>query len=115
MGLRDKAILLVGFYGGGRRRDELSNLRLSDLALEQDGYQLTIRKSKTDQQGKGHTVPLSGETACAVKAWLLASGLRDGKLFRGIKPDDTLYPALSGTSINNMVKRRITIIGLDAT
>lgn len=113
MGIRDKALLLVGFYGGGRRRQELSHLSVSDLAPTSEGYQLTIQKSKTDQLYKGHTVPITGDTALALKTWLLKSGIREGKLFRGLKPNHTLYEGMSGKAINNMVKRRIKKTGIN--
>lgn len=112
-GLRDKALLLVGFYGGGRRRHELSALMVNDLSLSSDGYQLTIQQSKTDQQCNGLTLPLSGETALAVKAWLLKSGIRDGKLFRGLKPNLTFHDGLSGKAISNIVKKRIKLAGVN--
>ena len=112
-GCRDKALLLLAFYGGGRRRQELSDMRADDLTITPEGYLLNIVKSKTDQQADGLTVPLTGETALAVKTWLLQSGIREGKLFRGLKPGNTLHKGITGKAINNMVKRRIKKIGLN--
>jgi len=113
IGVRDKAILLVGFASGGRRRSELVNLHMRDLKCVDDGYLITIRKSKTDKHMTGHTVPLKGQAATALKAWMMMSGIREGAVFRGIKPDRTFYDAISGNSINVMVKKRIKLIGLD--
>ena len=112
-GCRDKALLLLAFYGGGRRRQELSDMCVEDLTTTPEGYLLNIVKSKTDQQADGLTVPLTGETALAVKAWLLQSGIRHGKLFRGLKPGNALHKAMTGKAINNMVKRHIKQIGLN--
>jgi hypothetical protein len=48
----------------------------------------TIRRSKTDQEGHGVTIAIArGLTTCpvkAVKAWLAASGISDGPLFRPV-------------------------------
>ena len=45
----------------------------------------------------------------------MKSGIRKGNIFRGIKPDITLYPSITGTSIYKIVKKRIKLIGLDET
>lgn len=115
IGVRDRALLLVAFCSGGRRRSEIANLTTQDITKTKDGYLITLAKSKTDQQADGFSVPITGEAALALKQWLLKSGIREGKLFRGIKSDLTLYPSISGTSIYKIVKKRIKLIGLDET
>ncbi len=55
MGLRDKAIVLLGFVGG-MRRSEIVALDLEDVTFEPEGAIVTIRKSKRDQEGKGRRV-----------------------------------------------------------
>ena len=110
---RDKAVLLVGFSAGGRRRSEISSLCIEDLELVDDGYILTIKKSKTDQFGKGLRVPVYGKAAIALKTWLIKSGIRKGAVFRGIKANNELYGAISPRTINLIVKRRIEMIGLN--
>lgn len=112
-GTRDKALLLVGFASGGRRRSELVNARIDDLQKTSEGYVLTLRKTKTDQTGKGHCVPISSIAASALKAWLVQSGIRQGHLFRGIHGKYTLTKSICGDAIHNMVKRRIAAIGQD--
>ena len=49
-GLRDRAILLLGF-AGAFRRSELVALNVEDFEFCDDGIRVTIRKSKTDQEG----------------------------------------------------------------
>ena len=49
-GLRDRAILLLGF-GGAFRRSELVALDVADIEFCDGGLRVTIRKSKTDQEG----------------------------------------------------------------
>jgi integrase len=51
-GIRDKALLIIGF-GGAFRRSELASLKLSDVQDTEYGIAITLRKSKTDQTGKG--------------------------------------------------------------
>ena len=52
-GVRDKAIMLVGFASGGRRRSELCAMQAEDLIKVDDGYLITLRSNKTDQAGHG--------------------------------------------------------------
>ena len=84
VGVRDRAVLLVGFTSSGRRRDELAKLRIEDLSKVGGGYLLYLRKSKTDQGGKGFEVPIQGQAATALSAWLVQCGIRSGAPFRGI-------------------------------
>ncbi len=113
IGVRDRALLLVGFTSGGRRRDELANLNIEDLRKVKDGYLLYIRRSKTDQGGKGLEVPIIGQAAIVLKAWLVQSGLRSGALFRGINTNGSMNNTISGRTINRIVKRRVAMIGLE--
>lgn len=69
--------------------------------------------SKTDQQGKGQEVPILGEAAFALAAWLVKSGIRTGKLFRGIRRNGQLNESLAGRTINRVVKRRTQLAGID--
>jgi integrase len=113
VGVRDRALLLVGFTSGGRRRDELAKMQIEDLKKVKDGYLLYIRKSKTDQGGKGLEVPILGPAAVALKAWLVKSGLRKGDLFRGIHKHGKINEGMSGRTVSRVVKRRVAMIGLE--
>jgi integrase len=113
IGVRDKALLLVGFASGGRRRSELATLLIEDLRKVTGGYILHLRSSKTDQDGNGKDVPILGEAGKALSTWLMKSGLRSGKIFRGICPDETLSDGICGRTINRIVKKRINLAGLD--
>ncbi|USC15513.1 site-specific integrase [Rhodococcus sp. 11-3] len=70
---RDAAILLLGF-AGAFRRSELVALTCSDVALHRlDGLHIRLRKSKTDQEGRGtvRALPFThGHTSCPPCAWL---------------------------------------------
>lgn len=114
-GVRDRALLLVAFCSGGRRRSEIANLTANDITKTNDGYLVTLAKSKTDQEADGFSVPISGDAALALKQWLVKSGIREGNIFRGIKSDLTLYDGITGNSVYKIVKKRIKLIGLDET
>jgi integrase len=87
MDVRDRAILLLTFAIAGRR-SEVAALDLTDLRFEQSGLIVTLRRAKTDQSGAGREigVPLvKDRERCAVravKAWLTASRITSGALFR---------------------------------
>lgn len=112
-GVRDRALLLVGFTTSGRRRDEIANLRFDDLHKVDEGYILHVRRSKTDQTGKGFNVPIIGIAAQALNAWLVQSGLRSGILFRGIRNTGKLNNGISGSAINRLIKRRVAMAGFE--
>jgi integrase len=89
IGVRDRALLLLGF-ASALRRSELVGLDAGDVRFEDEGVVLTVRRSKTDQEAHGAEVAVlfgSDPKTCpvrALKAWLAASGITDGALFRGM-------------------------------
>jgi hypothetical protein len=52
---RRPRLLLVGF-AGAFRRSELAALDVADLQFTSDGLVVTLRRSKTDQEGEGRKV-----------------------------------------------------------
>ncbi len=52
IGVRDRALILLGF-AGAFRRSELVGLDVDDCAFGKDGLTVTLRRSKTDQTGRG--------------------------------------------------------------
>ncbi len=81
IGLRDRALMLVGVSAGGRRRSELTALNMADLKRVEGGFILIVRRSKTDQTGQGLHVPVRGRAAKALTAWIEAAGIFDGRVF----------------------------------
>jgi site-specific recombinase XerD len=57
LGRRDRALLALGF-GAALRRSELVALNVEDLEEVKNGYNVAIRRSKTDQEGEGCVVPV---------------------------------------------------------
>jgi hypothetical protein len=87
-GLRDRALLLIGF-AGAFRRSELVALNIEDLEESELGFKVIIRHSKTDHEGAGQTIAIvRGSVACpvaALKAWLEAVCITSGPIFRSVK------------------------------
>jgi integrase len=118
--VRDRAILLLGFASGWRR-SELAALRLADVRIEpQKGLVLRLRRSKTDQEGRGRTVGIhfgKRPQTCpvrALEAWLQVRGDWRGPLFtRLTKSGGVLHAGLSGEAILDVVKRCLQLIGVD--
>ena len=89
-GVRNCALILLGF-AGAFRRSELVGLDRADIDLSHEKVVVNLRRSKTDQEGKGmkKNIPAmsNASTLCPVSAlskWLLVSGINDGPLFRKI-------------------------------
>ncbi len=119
MSVRDRAILLFGF-ATGMRRAELAALRLADVAVRPKGLAVTIRRSKTDQAGKGRVVGVfraASADVCPVRAlrqWMRVRGRWTGPLFVGCAPKGNLSRAgLSGRAVGECVQRCVARIGLD--
>ena len=118
-GMRDHALLLLGF-AGAFRRSELVALDLADIAETEAGLRVIIRQSKTDQEGQGATIAIArGDFACPVKAlraWLDAAGITAGPLFRPINKADRVAQArLTDRSVANIVKAYAERAGFDAS
>jgi site-specific recombinase XerD len=117
-GLRDRALLLLGF-AGAFRRSELVALDVADLEETEDGFKIVIRRSKTDQEGHGVTIAIArGHHACpvkAIKAWLAASGICEGPLFRPVAKGGRLGGRrLTDKSVCDLVKAYAARLGLKA-
>lgn len=86
--LRDRALVAVA-YSALLRRSELVALELRDLERDPNDGSATImiRRSKTDQQGGGEARFLAPYVVGLLDAWFLTAGIREGALFRGIRPD----------------------------
>ena len=89
-GVRDRAMILVGWQGGGRRRSEIADARAEDFTVIEGGLRWRIPKSKADQTGKGLVValtPVADTRYCAVhslRRWLAVSKIERGPVFRGV-------------------------------
>lgn len=88
-GLRDRALLLVGF-AGAFRRSELAASEFADLTFTAEGLVVNLRRSKTDQEAKGREVGIpfgANELTCPVrnlKIWLGRGHIDCGPVFRSV-------------------------------
>jgi integrase len=106
-GIRDIAVLLVGFNSGGRRRSEISALRWERLVSDGDHFLWKTGQTKTSD-GKDTDVqkPIQGPAAQALRAWRDASGVREGPVFREIGRDDRITERpMSDQAVYRLVKR----------
>jgi site-specific recombinase XerD len=118
-GLRDRALLLVGFVGG-MRRSEVVGLDVGDVIEEPEGLRVTIRRSKTDQEGQGREVGLvrgrhrMTDVVTAVADWKVAARIEEGPLFRAVDRGDRVgIERLGDKAVARIVKAAAARAGLD--
>lgn len=122
--LRDRAILMVAYASGGRRRSEIAGLRREQLTEEPpierpDGPALTslsipLGRTKTSSADHDEIVYLTGRPVEALNAWMEAARIKSGSIFRKIDRWGNLSPRpLNPKSVNDVVKQRAALAGLD--
>lgn len=122
--IRDRAILMVAFASGGRRRSEIAGLRLEQLTEETPievpdspplpSLAIHLGRTKTTTGEDDEVVYLTGRPVEALNAWLTAARIDKGSVFRGIGRWGTVSSrALDPQSINAILKQRAEMAGLD--
>jgi site-specific recombinase XerD len=121
IGLRDRALVLLGF-AGAFRRSEIVGLDVEDCAFSRDGLTITLRRSKTDQDGAGRKVGIpygSNPETCPVRVfqeWAERVGLISGAVFHSIDRHGHVQPGrLAPADVARVVKKLAMRAGLDAT
>lgn len=116
-GLRDKALLLIGFTGAFRR-SELVAIKVDDITTSDAGIVVLIPESKTDQNRIGRKVAIPfGKDAdtCPIHsllAWLDAANITDGPIFRAMTKVGTVRTTpLSDRMVAEIVKKYSKLIG----
>lgn len=118
-GVRDRALLLVCFHGAFRA-SEAAQLTVADLRWDERGVVVLVRRSKTDQLGKGirKALAFTNDACCAptaLKAWLKQANITTGPVFRPInRHGQILDRHFTGTVVSNVVKEYVTAAGLDS-
>jgi integrase len=125
---RDRAILLIGFASGGRRRTELVSLRVDQIEIlppvpsdprdreskKIPALALRLGRTKRGNADDGSRVLLIGRPAEALRVWLDRTGITSGAVFRRIDRWGRMgQGAISGDAVNDVVKRRSQAAGLD--
>ena len=117
-GVRDKALLLVGFFGAFRN-SELVGLNIEDVEFTPEGAILTLRKSKTDQEGRGREVAIGyakRPELCPVRAlqtYMATLGRNTGPLFVSLRKSQYTQSRLSTDAVARIVKDYADRLGLD--
>lgn len=123
IGLRNAAVIAIGF-AAALRRSEICNLKVADVSITEtvQGKKmiLTIRKSKTDQQGLGQKIAIPAGKRIApilrLERWLVASDIADGYLFRSLWRGGALRAGrLHHSDIPRMLKHYAALVGLDTS
>jgi site-specific recombinase XerD len=125
-GKRDRALLALGF-AGAFRRSELVALDVADLREDKDGLRVMVRRSKTDQEGRGaeKAIPHGRfiRPVALVREWLDAAEISEGPVFRPVSrsgrvrgPDKlSKPPRLTTQAVANVLKHYAAAAGLDAS
>lgn len=120
-GLRDRAVILVGFALAGRR-SELVHYTVEDAKEHAEGLVFQLRRSKTDQESRGRPVGVARAQEAkycpvrALQAWLERARIRTGPLFRGLTRGGNRPRAgrLSPGGVAKIVKAAAEAAGLEA-
>lgn len=124
IGLRNRALLLVGF-DGAFRRSELVGIDAEHLARTAEGFLVDLPSAKGDQAGEGTEVPLAarpGSPWCPVEAlerWLDARARPAGAVFVALRGARHVRrpgaERLSAGAVARIVKGAAVAAGLDGT
>jgi integrase len=103
------------------RRSELVALQVSDILRDQPGLRVTIRRSKTDQEGRGAVIAIPEgrrlRPVARLLDWLDCAAIAEGPLFRRISNDGKVVTSepMSDRSVARVVQARVAAAGLDPT
>ncbi|PNQ25800.1 integrase [Rhizobium sp. YIC5082] len=122
--VRDRAILMVAFASGGRRRSEIASLRVEQLTVEAPievpdspplpSLAIHLGRTKTATGEQDEIVYLTGQPVEALNAWMAVAGIEKGSVFRAIGRWNTVSKrALDPQSINAILKQRAKMAGLE--
>lgn len=72
--LRDAALIGLA-YDTGARAGSLCGFNVGDLSISDGAASIRVRRSKTDQEGKGRSFPVLPDTLARLHRWIAAAGL----------------------------------------
>ena len=114
-GKRDRALLLFAWASGGRRRSEVTGADMRFLKRVEEGFTYTLMHSKTNQAGlhrPENEKPVLGIAATAMSAWLDASEINEGRIFRQVRKGGKLGAELAPAAVRDIVKYRCELAGI---
>ena len=111
-GIRDAA-LIATMSDALLRVSEAAALAVDDVQIQADGSgTLLVRRSKTDQEGRGHVRYLGAPTMEAITRWQVASGIVDGRLFRAVSKGDGIGAQIGTRSLRAIIAKRARAAGI---
>jgi integrase len=120
-GLRDRALLLIG-YAGALRRSELIGVDREHITFHAAAIELLIPRSKGDPEGEGQRISIGrgrvSETCPvrALEAWLRISATEFGPVFRRVTRHGTVEPTrLSAEAVRLILLKRAALAGITGT
>lgn len=122
--IRDRAVLMVAFASGGRRRSEIAGLRVEQLTVEPPivveggpplpSVAIHLGRTKTSGTDLDEVVYLTGRPVDALNAWITVGRIETGSIFRKIdRWGNVSKRALEPSAINQIVKQRAALAGLE--
>jgi integrase len=116
-GLRDRAILMLAFGSGGRRRSEVTALYRDDINTkdfaEKGLLWIRLLETKTTKRDDAPRLPLKGRAARAVMGWIIGAEIAKGPLFRPVSQSDNALPRrLAPDAIRVILRHRLVLAGL---
>ena len=118
IGVRDSSVLLLG-YAAALRPCELAALELADITIDPQGLLISIRRSKTDQEGRGQLVGVATglhsatDPIRALRAWLDLRPVGPGPVFTRVPAARPISRAGIGTrTVSDLVRNRAQAAGL---
>lgn len=116
-GIRDRAMLMLAFGSGGRRRSEVSALNVEDIGRDDFKAKgllwVRLLETKTTKKDQAPKLPLKGRPARAVVNWLAVTGLASGPLFRPVSKSDRPLPRrLAADALRTILRYRLQLAGL---
>jgi integrase len=118
-GSRDRALLMLAFASGGRRRSEVAALDVADIGLGDFAARglvwVRLLTTKTTRKDQAPRLPMKGRAARALVHWLEAAGLTEGPLFRPVSAADRALPRrLAPDALRRILRHRLHLAGLPA-
>lgn len=116
-GLRDRAMLMLAFASGGRRRSEVTALTVGDIGLDDFGTRglvwIRLLETKTTRKDQAPRLPMKGRAARALVHWLEVTGITEGPLFRPVSKSDRPLPRrLAPDALRIILRHRLRLAGL---
>ncbi|PZQ96081.1 MAG: integrase [Cereibacter sphaeroides] len=119
-GIRDRAMLMLAFASGGRRRSEVAALYREDIGTgdfaEKGLLWVRLLETKTTRKSDAPRLPLKGRAARAVMHWIEIARIETGPLFRPVSKSDRPLPRrLAPDALRVILRHRLRLAGLPET